>query len=189
LDQTGRNGVYAEVGNLWAALLKDEQRKLKDEIESDTAGKGELARIIGLMPNPYPLAFYSIRMDRLHFYIKDPYFVDLINAYLKLNLRIEKSRIASAPVIYDWENTSRYQEILNRWETTAQSDPSKELSEELTRLKASNHFNWSPMLIALAMGLVCTWFWIWLCGIGVEFLNLLLGHFEWMKQLQEKSKN
>lgn len=189
LDQMGRNGVYAEVGKSWITLLREEQGKLKEEIESDASAKAELARAEKGLPSVSNLDYYMARWDRYRFQIKDAYYRNLINVYVSLNARIEKSRSASAPVIYDWENASRYQEMLSRWETTAKNDPSEPLTGELLRLRELNHFNWSSMLLVLAMGLVFTWFWIWLCGVCVESMDLLLGHLEWVKQLQEDSRN
>lgn len=189
LDQMGRNGVYAEVGKSWIALLREEQGKLKEEIESDASAKAELVLAEMELPSVSNLDNYMARWDRYRFQIKNAYYRNLIKVYVSLNARIEKCRNASAPVIYDWENASHYQEMLSRWESTAKNDPSEPLRGELLRLGELNHFNWSSMLLVLAMGLVSTWFWIWLCGICVESLNLLLGHFEWVKQLQEDSRN
>lgn len=187
LDQMGRNGVYAEVGKSWIALLQQEQAKLKEEIELDPMAKAELARATGELPSPSNIDYYNDRLDRFRFHIKNPYFRNLINTLLSLNSRIQHTRTTMAPVIYEWQNDRRYQEMLNLWETTSKLDPSAASNEELAQLEASNHFNWSPMLLALSMGLVTTWLWIWICGIGVEFLNLLLGHFEWVKQMHEDS--
>jgi hypothetical protein len=189
LDQMGRNDVYERVGKSWTELLQEEQRQLEEEIDSDPTAKDDLARASRDLPSKSDVSYYISRLEKFDCQSSDRYFVNLIYAYLGLNVRIERSRIDSAPVIYEWQNGPHYKEILSGWESTAKKDPSEDFAEKLSRLRELNKFNWTPMLSSLAMGLAFTWAWIWLCGICVESLNLLLGHFEWVKQLQEDSSN
>jgi len=188
LDMMGRNGVYAEVSRAWIEVLKDEQRQMESEIEADPGAKTELAEAREFMSGVTSTDYFLQRMTNYNFTTKNPYYEFLIREDLMLNLRIENARNAGAPVMYDWMAGQHYQEMLGKWEATAKNDPGASLNGRLTHLQERNHLRWLPMIEALVGGLAFTWVWIWLCGLCVEFMNLLLGHFEWTKQTQEQTR-
>jgi len=182
-DPESRIGLLKRVRDEFIPILVNEEVKYKKAIENRSSAKKELDRVqsslrkLGNTFTDREMNESIQAIDQINFKIKDEYNMSCISAYLGLRSR-------EAALSADWSVESPYIQFIDIQIAHSGDNNRSLLSDRIAKLEIENQWKWASMGLALATGLGLFWAYVAIGGLLVELLNLLLGHFEWLKQIQ-----